>query len=239
MTKKRSPFKQYLQSSRSIHYSLILVLPILAIYELGIFVLFRDSFFEMRNSGEILIRSFFTTINLTNPYIISSLLLLIFIAVMVRGYRIEKKPGVRANFIIYMLMESMLWGSILYISLHLFSDLPLQILRLEDKLANMNLAIGAGIFEELIFRMVVISALFVVLEKGLGFGESSAGIVAIVFAAFIFAGFHLFMEPFTIPVFAQRMAGGVFLGVLYTYRGYGISAYSHIIYNFLILADTW
>ena len=163
MTKKVSLFRQYLHSSRSIHYSLILVLPLLAIYEFGVFILFRDSFFEMRNTGEILIRSFFTTLNLNNPYIISSILLLVFLLVMIRGYRIEKNPGVHANFLIYMLIESMLWGSLLYISLHLFTDLPLQIITLKDKLANMNLAIGAGVFEELIFRMVIISALYIIL----------------------------------------------------------------------------
>ena len=239
MTRKVSLFRQYLNSSRSIHYSLILVLPILAIYEFGIFILFRDSFFEMRNTGEVMLRNFFTVINLNNPYIISVILLIIFIGVMIRGYRIEKKPGVHANFLIYMMIESMLWGAVLYISLFMFSEIPLQLITLQDKLANMNLAIGAGIFEELVFRVVIITALVTIHHRGLGFSESSAGIFSIIIAAVIFAGFHLFMEPFTVSVFSQRIIGGVFLGTLYTFRGYGISVYSHIIYNFLILADTW
>lgn len=239
MTKKVSPLKQYLKSSRSIHYSLILVLPVLAIYEAGVFFLFRDSFFEMRNTGEVLIRSFFTRINLSNPYIISGILLLVFMAVMIRGYRIEKKPGVHANFLVYMLIESMFWGSTLYITLHLFAEIPLQMMTLEDKMANMNLAIGAGIFEELIFRMVIITAIFIVLQQGVGVSENASKITSILLAAIIFAGFHLFMETFSPNVFAQRVFGGLFLGVLYTFRGYGISAYAHIIYNFLILADTW
>jgi membrane protease YdiL (CAAX protease family) len=78
-----------------------------------------------------------------------------------------------------------------------------------------------------------------VLSHGLTFSANVSNATAILFAAIIFAAFHLFMEPYSLPVFAQRVAGGVYLGILYSFRGYGISVYSHIIFNFLILADTW
>jgi len=212
---------------------------VLAIYELGIIILFKDSFFELRNSGEILLRSLFTSLNLTDTYIVSGILLAIFAFVMIRGYQLEKKPGVHADYIIFMLLESMWWGVLLFILMHLFLELPLQLLSVEDKFANINLAIGAGIFEELIFRMIVISALISILHRGLTFSQNTSKLVAITLAAGIFAAFHLFMEPYSFPAFAQRMTGGVFLGVLYIYRGYGISVYTHIIFNFLILANTW
>ncbi len=239
MAKKVSAFRQYLNSSRTLHYSLILTLPVLAIYEFGNLILFRDSFFELRNSGEILLRSFFDTIHLTNPYLISAILVGAFIVVMVRGYRIEKRPGIHANYYIYMLLESIFWGALLFTSMQLFTRLPLQILRLEDKLANMNLALGAGIFEELIFRLVLIGALMVILEQGLNIVGKWSVVIAIILAAIVFAGFHLFMESYQFPIFAQRILGGILLGTLYYFRGYGISVYTHIIYNFLILADSW
>ncbi|MCF7822861.1 MAG: CPBP family intramembrane metalloprotease [Candidatus Marinimicrobia bacterium] len=239
MTKRISLLRQYLNSSRTIHYSLILVLPALAIYEIGILILFRDSFFEMRNSGEILLRSFFTSIKLTNPYIVSVILLSLFALVMIRGYKLERKPGVHANYLVFMLLESMWWGVILFTLMHLFLQIPFQMVTLEEKFANINLAIGAGIFEEMIFRMVIITALIVVLNRGLNISHSVSNILAILVAACIFAAFHLFMESYSLPVFAQRVSGGVFLGILYNFRGYGISVYTHIIFNFLILANTW
>jgi len=239
MTKKVSALRQYLNSSRSIHYSLILVLPVLAIYEFGLLILFKNSFFELRNSGEILLRNLFTTLKLTNPYLVSGILLSIFAIVMIRGYKQEKQPGIHADYIVYMLLESMVWGAALFICLTLFMQLPLQILTYADKVANINLAIGAGIFEELIFRMVVISAIFVILNRGLSMSRNYSSILAIITAACIFAAFHLLMESYSFPIFAQRVGGGIFLGVLYTFRGYGISVYTHIIYNFLILANTW
>jgi len=239
MTKQLTPFRRYFNSSKSVHYSLILVLPVLAIYEIGILILFRNSFFELRNSGEILLKHFFTSLKLTNPYLVSGLMLTIFIVVMVRGYRLEKKPGIHADYIIYMLLESMGWGAVLFVSMNLFTRLPLQTVTLTDKLANINLAIGAGIFEELIFRMVLISALLVILNRGLTFSRNVASVISIIAAACIFAAFHLFMEPYSFPVFIQRVTGGLFLGILYKLRGYGISVYTHIIYNILILANTW
>lgn len=239
MAKKVSALRQYLNSSKSLHYSLILTLPALAIYEIGVLILFQDSFFELRNSGEILLRSFFVTFGLTNPVIVSSILLLLFLIIMIRGFKIEKKPGIHADYIIYMLLESMLWGSLIFIGLQLFTQLPLQMITLEDKLSNINLAIGAGIFEELIFRLVVIGALLVILERGITLSPNIAVPLAILLSAIIFAAFHLFMEAYSFPVFSQRIFGGVLLGSLYYIRGYGISVYAHIIYNFLILADSW
>jgi len=239
MTSKIAPLKQYLVSSRSIHYSLILTLPALVVYELGITILFRDTWFELRNSGEILLRSFFAELGLQNPYLILGLLTLIFLLVMIRGYRIEQQPGIHADYYLYMLMESMLWGSLIYVVMQLFTRLPLQILTLEDKLANLNLAIGAGIFEELIFRMLIIGALLIIFQRGLQFNNWWANAGSILLAAVIFAAFHLFGETYSRPVFAQRVWGGILLGLLYRFRGYGISVYSHVIYNILILATSW
>ncbi|MCF6238020.1 MAG: CPBP family intramembrane metalloprotease [Candidatus Marinimicrobia bacterium] len=239
MPKILSPLQQYLSSSRTIHYSLILTLPLVAIYEIGILIIFRDSFFELRNSGEILVRNLFTYLGLTDPSIISGLLVTIFLVVMIRGYQIEKKPGLQANFFIYMLLESMLWGGLLYVVMQLFTRLPLQIISFEDKLANLNLALGAGIFEELIFRMIVISALLVVLEQGLSIPEGWSISFAIFISAGIFAAFHLLMEPYSLPIFAQRVFAGILLGILYRYRGYGVNVYAHVVYNILILAGTW
>jgi len=158
---------------------------------------------------------------------------------MIRGYQAEKKPGIHSDYFIFMLIESIFWGGILFIALQLFTQLPLQVLTFVDKLANMNLAVGAGIFEELIFRLILISAFQVILERGFSICETRSIPLAIILAAVVFAAFHLLMEVYTPAVFNQRVFGGILLGVLFKFRGYGISVYTHVIYNFLILAETW
>ena len=239
MTRSTSAFRQYLNSSRSIHYGLILTLPALAVYEIGIFLLFNDSVYELRNSGEVLLRQLFDTIGLTNIYVVSGILAAVFMVVMIRGYRIERAPGLKANHFFYMLLESLFWGAVLYLIMEGFARMPFQLLQLQEKIANINLAIGAGIFEELIFRMILISALLVILEYGLGQKGRWTESLAILLAAVVFAAFHLFLEAFLFPIFMQRVLGGIFLGFVYRYRGYGISVYSHIVFNLLILAGTW
>ena len=133
----------------------------------------------------------------------------------------------------------MLWGGLIFIGLQLFTQLPLQVITMEAKLSNINLAIGAGIFEELIFRLVVISSILVILERGIAMDIRYSVPLAIVLSAVVFAAFHLFMEVYSFPIFSQRVVGGILLGSLFYTRGYGISVYAHIIYNFLILADSW
>jgi len=239
MTSRKSPFRQYLSRSKTFHYGLILTLPALALYEIGIFLLFKDSYYELRNTGEVLLRQVFSSMGLDDIYVISAILLAIFLFIMIRGYRIEKAPGIQANYLFYMLCESLIWGALLYAIMLGYARLPLQILSFTEKMSNINLAVGAGIFEELIFRMVLISALMVVLKQGLGFGRRWVEPLGIVMAAVVFAGFHLFMEPFVFLIFMQRVIGGIYLGYIFQYRGYGISVYTHIMFNLLILAESW
>jgi membrane protease YdiL (CAAX protease family) len=239
MIRKKTPFQQYLTSSRNFHYGVILTLPALILYELGIFALFRDSHYELRNSGEVLLRQVFHSIGLDNVYLIAGFLLTFFLVVMIRGYRLERAPGIHANFLVFMLAESVLWGCLLYLTMLGYARIPMQLHIPVDKLANINLAIGAGIFEELIFRMVLISAVLVIFQKGFRQTVRFSEPMAVLISAIIFAAFHLFMESFSVAIFLQRVLGGVFLGYLYLYRGYGISVYSHIVFNLLILSETW
>jgi len=227
--------RQYLNASRTLNYSLFLTAPLLMVYELGIHLLFRDAYYEVRNTGDVMIRNALVLLQLNNRWIISGLLVLTFAGTMAYGYRREKHASLRSIYFPWMLIEGALWGLILFLILALLAALPLMVGSLSERLAQYNLALGAGIYEELVFRAILIPVLITIGYHAFGFSRTVSTLLALAGAALIFASFHLLMETFNPLIFLQRAAGGVLLGTLYLQRGYGIAVYSHVSFNLITL----
>ena len=108
----------------------------------------------------------------------------------------------------------------------------------EKLLQQVVLAIGAGIYEEFVFRVILITGFAYLL--GLIFQWISIGknIGSIILAAALFSAFH-FVGPYgedpSNYLFLIRFLAGVFLGVVYIFRGFGIAAYTHTIYDLFVL----
>jgi hypothetical protein len=103
---------------------------------------------------------------------------------------------------------------------------------------KLMLAIGAGLYEELLFRVLVVGALAWIGIKGLGWKKSVAGTVAVVVGALLFAGFHYIgpgSDRFELYSFVFRSIGGVFFSALFLVRGFGITAWTHALYDILVM----
>lgn len=100
---------------------------------------------------------------------------------------------------------------------------------------NLLGALGAGIFEELVFRLLLMSALFYLwlrATRAFGLPRGLAGVLAVLVSAVLFSGFHhLWGEPFVPTVFLFRTMAGVLLGVIFWFRGYGVVVYTHAMYD--------
>jgi hypothetical protein len=101
--------------------------------------------------------------------------------------------------------------------------------------ANLVGSLGAGIFEELVFRLGLMSALVWVGLRAIrawSLPQWSAGVIAVAASALAFAWFHhLCGEPFDQRRFLFRTMAGVLLGLLMWARGYGVCVYTHALYN--------
>ena len=99
-------------------------------------------------------------------------------------------------------------------------------------------SIGAGVYEELLFRLLMVGGPIFILRHVLK-DQSFGGIVAVVFmVAAIFAGAHHLDNPagFAWPLFLYRAAAGVYLGFIFVYRGFGIATGVHIAFNLIVKA---
>ncbi|MCA8952128.1 MAG: CPBP family intramembrane metalloprotease [Planctomycetes bacterium] len=100
---------------------------------------------------------------------------------------------------------------------------------------NLVGSLGAGIFEELVFRLGLMSLIVWLgmrLVQGSSLPRWVVGIAAVVVSALVFSWFHhLCGEPFDRTRFVFRAMAGVLLGFLMWVRGYGICVYTHTFYD--------
>jgi Type II CAAX prenyl endopeptidase Rce1-like len=100
------------------------------------------------------------------------------------------------------------------------------------------LSLGAGIYEELLFRVLLVGALAWVAQQGLGWRPQIAGGAAALVGALLFAAFHYigaYGDPLEVYSFVFRTIGGLFFSVLYLLRGFGITAWTHALYDVFLV----
>ena len=106
---------------------------------------------------------------------------------------------------------------------------------------RLGLSIAAGIYEELIFRLVLISMLIIIGTDLLRLGHTRVAMAAIILSSLAFAAHHhqpIGAEPFDLTKFAFRTVAGVYLATIFWLRGYGPAAGCHAAYNVALVALT-
>ena len=127
---------------------------------------------------------------------------------------------------------SLLTGLLLGQGLHLNVG-PIQSFDLPTQLM---ISLGAGIYEELVFRVLLVSAL-AGLGRMLGWRPVGAGVFATVVGALIFSAFHYigpYGDAWQLGSFTFRAIAGVVFSAMYLTRGFGITAWTHALYDVLL-----
>ncbi len=104
-------------------------------------------------------------------------------------------------------------------------------------LDRIAMGVGAGIYEELVFRLVMISVIVMLGADLLKFDRSSVAIGAIVVSSLAFAAHHhppIGLEPFHMTAFTFRTIAGAYLAAVFWLRGYGPAAGCHAAYNVVL-----
>ena len=120
---------------------------------------------------------------------------------------------------------------------------PLAIIATQPKMgmgARLMLSLGAGLYEELFVRVLLVTGIAAGARVVLGLGRRGSGIIAAVVGAFIFSAFHYigpYGDQLQLQSFVFRMLSGLAFSALYLVRGFGITAWTHAQYDaFLLLA---
>jgi hypothetical protein len=100
------------------------------------------------------------------------------------------------------------------------------------------MSLGAGVYEETVFRLGIMVGVVAVLEKVLGLGRWVAVTVALLVSAALFSAMHHippYGDPFSLGVFTFRMLAGVVFGLIFWFRGFAVAVYTHALYDLYVL----
>lgn len=101
----------------------------------------------------------------------------------------------------------------------------------------LTVAMGAGLYEEFLFRMVLIAIVHTLLVDVVKAGEGVGAGVAVAVSALAFAAYHNIAGPsgIDLPRAAFFALAGAYFGVLFLWRGFGIVVGAHILYDAVVL----
>lgn len=101
----------------------------------------------------------------------------------------------------------------------------------------MIMSLGAGVYEEMVFRLVLFSVLSIALKDALRLNSFWVHLGVVAISAVSFSAYHYLspLEAFQWRSFLFRTIAGAYFGVIFLLRGFGITAASHAFYDILIL----
>lgn len=112
----------------------------------------------------------------------------------------------------------------------------------QSLLADIVTGIGAGIYEELVFRLILICVLMLLFQDVFGISHKNSIILSVFVSAALFSAHHhiVFLggrfghsAPFNWTEFGFRTVAGVYFAGLFAIRGFGITAGTHAFYDII------
>jgi len=98
---------------------------------------------------------------------------------------------------------------------------------------RLTIAVGAGLYEEMLFRLIGLALLHFILADLIAVPARLASIGAVILSAVAFAVYH---HPHSGGEWATYILSGIYLGSVYMMRGFGIVVGTHALYDVLVLA---
>src|SRR6266550_5244078 len=230
--------RTYFQASRAPRYSLLFALPLLIFYQVL-------AALAPAGPGGILESVFIWLAGAWGPRLFMVCLIgagAWLIARDVRAHR-DLSPALVGGMLLETVVLSLVFGVVVggLTAALLGTPPPPMTVGFTDQLSRwtmLMLSLGAGIYEELLFRVVLVGLLAWGANKLLGWRPLFAGIAATVLGALIFSAFH-YIGPlgdrFDVYSFVFRTIAGLFFSGLYLLRGFGITAWTHALYDVLLL----
>ncbi len=233
---------RYLEQSRQPLSSLIFIAPPLLLYELGVLYWAQPG---SRNGADIWLRDCLQSVGVSQVYLlpwITGLALLAWHFLMRGSWRWS--PGILCS----MWVECLALAAALVVVAEAQGAVVQSItgeargvVRLqtgEPTAGSLVVAyLGAGIYEETLFRLLCLPLLWAA-GWGLGMSKGWSLAVAVVAASCLFSGAHHFGphgEAFSWYCFGFRAAAGLCFAMIFLFRGFGIAAGTHALYDVLVV----
>jgi len=217
---------------------LVMTIPLLVLYELGLLVVGLD----VLNGADVVTQEILNLFGQVGFLTFNAALLLGFGVGVVL---LKRRKRFDFRFFGPLLVESTLYGftmGFLIIALLdetrlLLDETGLLGPTLETgMLRNIVLSAGAGLHEELLFRLAMIPGLLALWKRITQVGGRPLAIIfAVVTSSLLFSLAHFMAEDPNWYRFAYRAAAGLVFAIVFLTRGFAVAAYTHTMYDIWVL----
>jgi hypothetical protein len=221
-----STSERYWVESRRPLASLLFIMPLLVVYEVG-----ATLGGAHQNGADAFLRQLLEWVGFGQHFLLPVLTL----GILLAWHYLAHDPWRFSGRVLSgMAIESVLLGVCLQ-CISWFQN-ALVALSLGGRLQDAVSFLGAGIYEELLFRLILLSLAAWAFRRA-GLAPRTALISAILLSSVLFSAAH-HVGPYGEKLEAHRLlfrfVAGVFFSLLFIYRGFGIAAGSHAAYDILV-----
>jgi membrane protease YdiL (CAAX protease family) len=231
----------YFAQSREPLTALVAVLPLFVAYQIGILLTGG-----VRNGVDFVSTALFAVFgdNMSGYLGFNAAVLVAFlVAVAV----LRKNGELHPRLFPMMLLESTLYALLVGVVINVIMNatglsalsVPMAAAQAKPGLIyKLVMSVGAGLYEELVFRLILLGGLFAILNRLLGVQRILAAVVAVVVSSLIFSGIHhvgSMGEAFTMGAFTFRFFAGVVFAIIFQTRGFAIAAWTHALYDIWVM----
>ena len=212
--------------------SLIAIFPLFLVYEIGV------AFTPAMNGVDFVSRNLFALVDYSRKdyLLIHGSLALAFLIYLVVSRKRASHPIRRflpmvAESVVYALT---LGSFIVFVMRNLLGIAPSLA---AGGATNVLLSFGAGVHEELVFRLGICAGGAALLRL-VGVRHTVAVIAAFLVSSMLFSAAHHIGpmgEPFALPVFIYRSLAGLLFATIFYYRSLAHAAYTHALYDVWVL----
>ena len=234
--------RKYGMQTRRPLVSLIFAAPLLLVYEIGVLA-FPEA---ARNGADVWMRGWLDAVGLGSY----SLLPLLTIGLLLAWHHTTRQPWrLPRGVLLGMTGESLAFGMLLLIlaqaggswvdsTAAMGDNARLWVAKpaIERLLAQVVEYVGAGIYEEVLFRLLLLPLTIAALTSFLA-DRRARTIVAVLATSLLFAAAHhvgAHGEALEGGVFLFRTSAGVFFAILFLKRGFGIAIGAHALYDIIV-----
>jgi len=228
--------KTYYEHSRDLATSFLFVIPLLALYELG--MLFTGS--TVKNAADVAVKTPFHLLFGREAALVFNLAVIVGLFVVM--WHQDERHRLNFNIFLPMLVESAVYaiffGRLVAFLLYKLFPFVLAVPMGGGLVRSLLLSIGAGVYEEILFRFMLLGGLYAIFVKLTPLNDTLCAFASIILASLLFSWMH-YVGPMGDRMLGQsfcfRFLAGIILSVIYIFRGLGIPAYTHAIYDVLLV----
>jgi membrane protease YdiL (CAAX protease family) len=229
--------KEYLDATRTGTWGFVAAMPLLILYEVMVLMVNAGRTAEVRVGADVWIKGLMSVLGDWGMLGLS-------VALLVTGgwifFRDRKKSvPLKPRWFGYLILESLLYAVVLALLVSSTVGLLFNMVQAApvDRVTMFVLSLGAGLYEELVFRVVLVGGLFWILKRFLDRARV-AYVVAALVGAFLFSAVHYvgpLGDPFSLASFTFRFLFGLALNGVFLLRGFGAAAWTHALYDVLVV----